>query len=70
LELEEMKAQYQDLWGECQKCQGSVTMEVLCSNADCPIYYKRIKIKKDLGKKVKNMEKINELSEEDLGLSF
>ena len=45
-------------------------MDVLCSNADCPIYYKRIKIKKDLGKKVKNMEEINELSEEDLGLSF
>ena len=66
IEIEEMKAQYQDLWGECQKCQGSVTMDVLCSNADCPIYYKRIKVKNDLGKKAKQMARIDELKDSDL----
>jgi DNA polymerase delta subunit 1 len=70
LEMEEMKAHYQDLWGECQKCQGSYTMDILCSNADCPIYYKRIKVKKDLGKKVKQMARLEQLKPEDLTLKF
>ena len=58
LEMESLKAHYQDLWGECQKCQGSNTMDILCSNADCPIFYKRIKIKKDIEKKTKQVERL------------
>jgi len=37
-----------DLWTQCQRCQGSLTADVICSNQDCAIFYKRIKIKKDL----------------------
>jgi len=36
------------LWTQCQRCQGSLTQEVLCSNRDCPIFYKRTKVKKDM----------------------
>ena len=65
LELESMKSQYRDLWGECTQCQGNVTMEILCQNVDCPIYYKRLKAKKDLGSK---REQLNKLS--TVALSF
>lgn len=37
-----------DLWTQCQRCQGFVMQEIICQNKDCPIFYKRIKIKKDL----------------------
>jgi len=36
------------MWTQCQRCQGSLTQEVLCSNRDCPIFYKRTKVKKDM----------------------
>merc|ERR1712130_182334 len=36
------------LWTQCQRCQGSLTQEVLCTNRDCQIFYKRTKVRKDL----------------------
>lgn len=57
-----MKSDYQDLWGECMKCQGNVTMDILCANYDCPIYYKRIKVKNDLYNKKNQMDKLNTLA--------
>jgi len=39
---------FHKLWTHCQRCQGSTTQQVLCSNRDCPIFYKRTKVKKDL----------------------
>lgn len=49
--LHEVNAQqdiYNKLWTECQRCQGSFHQEVLCSNRDCPIFYKRKKVQMDL----------------------
>lgn len=66
IEMESMKAEYQDLWGECQKCQGSVTMDVLCSNVDCPIYYRRIKVKNDLNNKRTQVNKLSLISLEQV----
>eukprot|EP01127_Copromyxa_protea_P018831 TRINITY_DN6007_c0_g1_i1.p1 TRINITY_DN6007_c0_g1~~TRINITY_DN6007_c0_g1_i1.p1 ORF type:complete len:1070 (-),score=207.54 TRINITY_DN6007_c0_g1_i1:89-3298(-) len=40
--------QFSRLWTMCQNCQGSMTQEVLCTAADCPIYYMRTQVKKDL----------------------
>jgi DNA polymerase delta subunit 1 len=62
IEMEEMMGEYQDLWGECQKCQGSVTMDILCSNVDCPIYYRRIKVKNELKNKKNQVHKLNLIS--------
>lgn len=70
LELEGQKSHYQNLWGECQKCQGSITMDILCSNADCPIFYKRIKVKKELAQKVTQMERLETISPADLPPTF
>mmetsp|Transcript_23775 Transcript_23775/g.44146 ORF Transcript_23775/g.44146 Transcript_23775/m.44146 type:complete len:286 (+) Transcript_23775:3-860(+) len=39
---------FSKLWTECQHCQGSFHQEVLCSNRDCPIFYKRKKVQIDL----------------------
>ncbi|EDW18790.1 DNA polymerase delta catalytic subunit isoform X2 [Drosophila mojavensis] len=36
------------LWTECQRCQGSLHEEVICSNRDCPIFYMRQKVRMDL----------------------
>lgn len=39
---------YASLWTECQRCMGEVCQDVLCSNGDCPIFYRRRKAQKDL----------------------
>jgi len=39
---------FSKLWTECQRCQGSFMQEVICSNRDCPIFYKRKKVQIDL----------------------
>lgn len=36
------------LWTQCQRCQGDLHKDVLCTSRDCPIYYRRKKIQKDL----------------------
>eukprot|EP01038_Epipyxis_sp_PR26KG_P010428 gene10428-14008_t len=39
---------FNQLWTECQRCQGSFHQDVICSNRDCPIFYKRKKVQIDL----------------------
>lgn len=43
--LEEAFAQ---LWTQCQRCQGSLQQDVICTSRDCPIFYRRTKARKDL----------------------
>lgn len=47
-ELNNYQTIYNQLWTECQRCQGSFHQEVICSNRDCPIFYKRKKVQIDL----------------------
>lgn len=44
----ELEEKYSKLWTQCQRCQGSLLQEVLCSNFDCPIFYMRKKVQKDV----------------------
>lgn len=44
----ELEVRFGRLWTQCQRCQGSVHNEVLCSSRDCPIFYMRMKAKKDV----------------------
>jgi len=46
------------------KCQGSIAMEILCSNVDCPIYYKRLKVKNDLKSMRGQMDKLSTIATE------
>lgn len=46
--VREIESSFGRLWTECQRCAGSQHHDVLCSNCDCPIFYKRKKVQKDL----------------------
>jgi len=43
-----MEERFGQLWTQCQRCQGSLHEEVLCTSRDCPIFYLRKKIQIDL----------------------
>lgn len=43
-----LEEKFSRLWTQCQRCQGSLHEEVLCTNRDCPIFYMRKKVQKDL----------------------
>ncbi|TYZ60960.1 hypothetical protein PybrP1_001058 [[Pythium] brassicae (nom. inval.)] len=47
--VNELEHLFARLWTQCQNCQGSLHQDVLCTSRDCPIFYKRIKVQKDLG---------------------
>ncbi|PKI84340.1 Pol3p [Malassezia vespertilionis] len=42
-----MEVEFSRLWTCCQRCQGSLSQDVLCSNQDCPIFFKRKRAQKD-----------------------
>jgi len=35
-------------WTQCQRCTGTLHQKVLCTSRDCPIFYMRTKVRKDL----------------------
>lgn len=46
--LREFEIKYGKLWTQCQRCTGSLLQEVYCQSNDCPIFYMRKKVIKDL----------------------
>ncbi|OAQ98010.1 hypothetical protein LLEC1_04397 [Akanthomyces lecanii] len=46
--MSDLEIRFGRLWTQCQRCQGSMHCEVICSSKDCPIFYMRMKAKKDL----------------------
>uniref|UniRef100_A0A667Y482 DNA polymerase n=1 Tax=Myripristis murdjan TaxID=586833 RepID=A0A667Y482_9TELE len=46
--LNTLEERFSRLWTQCQRCQGSLHEDVLCTNRDCPIFYMRKKVQKDL----------------------
>ncbi|PCH44386.1 delta DNA polymerase [Wolfiporia cocos MD-104 SS10] len=44
----EYQVRFSRLWTQCQRCQGSLHQDVLCSSKDCPIFYMRKKAQKDV----------------------
>lgn len=55
-----LENKFSRLWTECQRCQGSLHQEVLCSNKDCPIFYMRKKAQKDASQQVQELQKWDE----------
>lgn len=45
------------LWTECQRCQGSLHEEILCTSKDCPIFYMRTKVRMELGSQEKRVQR-------------
>ncbi|EEY13945.1 DNA polymerase delta catalytic subunit [Verticillium alfalfae VaMs.102] len=57
--VSDLEVRFGRLWTQCQRCQGSIHCEVICSSKDCPIFYMRMKAKKDLedaGKELKRFD--------------
>ncbi|OJJ65178.1 hypothetical protein ASPSYDRAFT_169431 [Aspergillus sydowii CBS 593.65] len=46
--MSDLEVRFGRLWTQCQRCQGSLHCEVICSSRDCPIFYMRMKAKKDV----------------------
>lgn len=47
-EVREKEAEFNRLWTQCQRCQGSLLQPVICSNRDCDIFYRRAKARRDV----------------------
>ncbi|XP_065070198.1 DNA polymerase delta catalytic subunit-like [Rhopilema esculentum] len=47
-QLSSLEEKFNRLWTQCQRCQGSLHEDVLCTSRDCPIFYMRKKVQKDL----------------------
>lgn len=56
--VEKKKVTFSKCWVECQRCQRSLFNEVICVNRDCPIFYMRVKVMKDLGDEEEKLEKL------------
>lgn len=46
--LNGFEVKFSRLWTQCQRCQGNLHEEVICTSSDCPIFYMRKKVQKDL----------------------
>lgn len=46
--VNEYEEKFSKLWTQCQRCQGSLHSDVICTSRDCPIFYMRKKVQKDL----------------------
>ncbi|XP_043230281.1 DNA polymerase delta catalytic subunit-like isoform X1 [Amphibalanus amphitrite] len=55
--LSALEAKFGRLWTQCQRCQGSLHEEVICTSRDCPIFYMRKKVQKDLTEQDKRIER-------------
>ncbi|ESL09236.1 DNA polymerase delta catalytic subunit [Trypanosoma rangeli SC58] len=42
------EAIYSQVWTQCQQCQGSLNQEVICTSRDCPVFYMRKKVQRDV----------------------
>lgn len=52
-----MEQKFGRLWAECQRCQGSLHEEVLCTSRDCPIFYMRTKVRLELDAQEKRVQR-------------
>lgn len=56
-DVRNLEEKFARLWTQCQRCSGSLHNEVLCSNKNCDIFYMRVKARKELQEKVKDLSK-------------
>lgn len=48
MEQKTLEWEFTRLWSECQRCEGAMLQEVICSNVDCPIFFRRTKLRAQL----------------------
>ncbi|CAF0747806.1 unnamed protein product [Brachionus calyciflorus] len=57
-----LEDKFNRLWTQCQRCQGSLHEDVICTNQDCPIFYMRKKVQKDLQENDKIIGRFGQIS--------
>ncbi|KAJ5611072.1 hypothetical protein N7510_007791 [Penicillium lagena] len=57
--VSDLEVRFGRLWTQCQRCQGSLHCEVICSSRDCPIFYMRMKAKKDVEDSQKELSRFD-----------
>ena len=57
-ELREYEIAFNRLWSQCQRCQGSLCQDVICTSRDCPIFYRRAKVRKDAASAMDNVRRL------------
>ncbi|ODN96338.1 hypothetical protein I350_08365 [Cryptococcus amylolentus CBS 6273] len=50
------------LWTQCQRCQGSLHQDVICTSADCPIFYRRTARQKEVAASVSQLDRFEKES--------
>ncbi|KAJ1606887.1 DNAQ-like 3'-5' exonuclease [Cryptosporidium canis] len=58
-DFREKEMEYNSLWTQCQRCQGSAFQDIICTSRDCPIFYRRTKVRKDvnaIGEQIKRLD--------------
>ncbi|RXG74084.1 DNA polymerase delta catalytic subunit [Armadillidium vulgare] len=55
--LAKLEERFGRLWTQCQRCQGSVHEEVICTSRDCPIFYIRKKTQIELSEQEKVVQR-------------
>ena len=52
-----IEEKFSRLWSQCQRCQGSLHENVICTNNDCQIFYMRKKAQIDLNNHTRILER-------------
>lgn len=55
-----LEEKFSKLWTQCQRCQGSLHEEVLCTSRDCPIFYLRKKVQIELSEQDKILQRFGD----------
>lgn len=55
-----LEDRFSKLYTECQRCQGSLHEEVLCTSRDCPIFYIRKKVQVELENSTNKINRFGE----------
>ncbi|EDO49294.1 predicted protein [Nematostella vectensis] len=58
--LRVLEERFARLWTQCQNCTGSLHQDVLCTSRDCPIFYMRTKVQKDLANQDKQVSRFGD----------
>ncbi|KTW29650.1 hypothetical protein T552_00859 [Pneumocystis carinii B80] len=58
--VSDLEIRFAKLWTQCQRCQNSLHQDVLCTSKDCPIFYMRKKVQKDMKENIEILERFNE----------
>lgn len=57
--MSDLEVRFGRLWTQCQRCQGSLHCEVICSSRDCPIFYMRMKAKNEVEDSCKELARFD-----------